>query len=63
MRILLADGQPRVRFAMRVLLERQPGVEVVGEAVDAEDLLAQAEMAWRRLICYLRSARLAPIYS
>lgn len=43
MRILLADAQPKVRFAMRVLLERQPGLEVIGEAVDAEDLLAQVE--------------------
>lgn len=42
MRILLADSQPRVRFALRVLLERQPGVQVVGEAVDAAELLAQA---------------------
>jgi two-component system NarL family response regulator len=41
MRILLADDQPKVRFAMRVLLERQPGLKVVGEAVDAESLLAQ----------------------
>jgi len=43
MRILLADDQPRVRFALRVLLERQPGLEVVGAALDADDLLAQAE--------------------
>jgi DNA-binding NarL/FixJ family response regulator len=43
MRILLADDQPRIRFALRVLLERQPGLKVVGEAVAAEDLLAQAE--------------------
>jgi DNA-binding NarL/FixJ family response regulator len=42
MRILLADSQPRVRFALRVLLERQPGVQVVGEAVDAVELVAQA---------------------
>ncbi len=42
MRILLADGQPKVRFALRVLLERQPRLEIVGEAADAEDLLAQA---------------------
>jgi DNA-binding NarL/FixJ family response regulator len=41
MRILLADDQPTVRFALRVLLERQPGFQVVGEAVDMEDLLAQ----------------------
>lgn len=43
MRILLADDQPRVRFALRVLLERRPGFEVAGEAVNAEALLAQME--------------------
>lgn len=43
MRILLADDQPRVRFALRVLLGRQPGLKVVGEAIAAEDLLAQTE--------------------
>jgi hypothetical protein len=30
MRILIADSQTKVRFALRVLLERQPGFEVVG---------------------------------
>jgi DNA-binding NarL/FixJ family response regulator len=38
MRILLADDQAKVRFALRVLLEKQPGVEVVGEATDASVL-------------------------
>ena len=41
MRILLADGRPKVRFALRVLLERQPGLEVVGEASDACQLLTR----------------------
>jgi DNA-binding NarL/FixJ family response regulator len=41
MRILLADGRPRVRFALRVLLERQPEFEVVGEAGNVYQLLAQ----------------------
>lgn len=41
MRILVADDQPRVRFALRTLLERQPDMKVVGEAVDAEDLMVQ----------------------
>jgi DNA-binding NarL/FixJ family response regulator len=41
MRILLADDQPRVKYALRVLLELQPGVQVVGEAVDAQNLLAE----------------------
>jgi DNA-binding NarL/FixJ family response regulator len=43
MRILLADDQPKGRFALRVLLERQSGLRVVGEALDAQDLLEQAE--------------------
>jgi len=39
MRILLADDQPNVRFALRVLLEREPGLTIVGEATDGEGLL------------------------
>ena len=42
MQILLAEDQPKVRFALRVLLERQPGLEVAGEAIDGEELLALA---------------------
>ena len=46
MRILLADHQPKVRFALRVLLERRSGVEVVGEAVHARALLARVEASY-----------------
>ena len=42
MRILLADPQPKVRFALRVLLERHPDFQVVGEAACAEELLILA---------------------
>ena len=42
MRVLIADDQPQVRFALRVALERQPGSKTVGEATDTADLLAQA---------------------
>jgi two-component system response regulator DesR len=42
MRILLADDEDHVRFALQVLLEAQPGLHVVAEAVDAAELLAQA---------------------
>jgi DNA-binding NarL/FixJ family response regulator len=42
MRILIADAQPKVRFALQVLLQRQPYLEVVGEAIDAETLRKQA---------------------
>jgi len=50
MQILLADNQPKVRFGLRVLLERQPGLKVVGEAADAEELLAQMEAACPDLV-------------
>ena len=39
MRVLLADDEVRVRYALRVLLRQQPGVELAGEAVRAGDLL------------------------
>jgi DNA-binding NarL/FixJ family response regulator len=41
MRVLLADDQSKVHSALRLLLEQEPGMSVVGEAVEAEDLLAQ----------------------
>ena len=44
-RLVLADRRPRVRFALRTLLERQPGIEVVGEAENVETLLAQSKRA------------------
>jgi DNA-binding NarL/FixJ family response regulator len=44
MRILIADDQERVRFALRVLLAQQPGVQVVGEASNGEALQAQASV-------------------
>lgn len=43
MRILLADDQNHVRFALRVLLETQPDLHVVAEAADTAELLKQAE--------------------
>ncbi|MHC4521394.1 MAG: response regulator [Planctomycetota bacterium] len=43
MRILIADDWPNVQNALRLLLEQQPGLEVVGEVVDAGELVAQVE--------------------
>lgn len=43
MRIVIADNQPMVRQALRVLLEHQPGLEVVGEVIDGTALLAQVK--------------------
>jgi DNA-binding NarL/FixJ family response regulator len=45
MRILIADRLPKVRFALRVLLDQQPSCEVVGEAGDADGLLSQVQVA------------------
>ena len=41
MRIVLADGQSNVRFALRTLLERQPEMQVVDEAADLGELLSR----------------------
>jgi DNA-binding NarL/FixJ family response regulator len=50
MRILLADSQAKVRFALRVLLGRQPGVEVVDEVASTEELLARAALSCPDLV-------------
>ena len=40
-RILLADDHTLFRQGIRTLLERMPGVEVVGDAASGEDAVAQ----------------------
>lgn len=45
MRILLADDQNKVRYALRILLCQQPGLEIVGEAPTADDLMMQLRSA------------------
>lgn len=42
-RVLLADDHPALRVGLRVLLDRAPGIEVVGETDDGETALAMAE--------------------
>jgi DNA-binding NarL/FixJ family response regulator len=44
MDILLADNR-KVRLALRVLLEQTAGLTIVGEAANAQDLLAQTSAA------------------
>ena len=41
-RVLLADDQPLLRTGFRMILQAQPGLEVVGEAVDGADAIRQA---------------------
>lgn len=43
MRITLADERRKVRFALRALLQRQIDMEVVGEAANAQELIALVE--------------------
>jgi DNA-binding NarL/FixJ family response regulator len=50
MRIVLADDQPKVRLGLRLLLEQEEWANVMGEAADAESLLALAEMAQPDLV-------------
>jgi CBS domain-containing protein len=42
-RVLLADDQPQVRSALRLLLEHEPAMQVVGEAANVEELLDCAQ--------------------
>jgi DNA-binding NarL/FixJ family response regulator len=48
--ILIADDQPQVRRALRLLLEQQSGESVIGEAAEAEVLLAQAAVDCPNLV-------------
>lgn len=45
MKIILADNQPRVRFALRALLAQQQHVEIVGEARDIDMLQSLIDTA------------------
>ena len=44
MYILIADDQPTVRSALRLLLEQEPGLGVIGESADAQDLVTQVKV-------------------
>lgn len=42
LRVLLADDQTWLRSAMRLLLEQDPEIEIIGEAAEVRSLLAKA---------------------
>ena len=46
MRVIVADDQAKVRSALRLLLEYEPHVEILGEAVDTTGLLD-----WVKAVC------------
>lgn len=42
MRVLLADDHPKVRRALRMFMEEESGVRIVGEVSNVEALISQA---------------------
>jgi two-component system response regulator DesR len=50
MRVLLADDQDSVRSALKLLLEQESGIEIVGESADATAVLQAIERAQPDLI-------------
>ncbi|MFN2165854.1 MAG: response regulator transcription factor [Anaerolineae bacterium] len=44
--VLIADGRAKVRSALRLLLEQQPGIQVLGEAIDTTGVFD-----WIRAAC------------
>ena len=46
LRVLLADAHTKVRSALRLVLEQQPGLQILGEAVDATGV-----SDWLRAVC------------
>ncbi len=43
MRVLLADHHSKVRWALRTAIREEPGLVVVGEALEANTLLSQVQ--------------------
>ncbi len=43
MRLLIADRQAATRLALMILLREEPGLDVIGEAADSQELLALAK--------------------
>ena len=50
-RVLLADDQDLVRSGIRIILDAQPGIEVVGEARDGAEAVARSAELHPDVIC------------
>jgi DNA-binding NarL/FixJ family response regulator len=49
-RVLLADDDPKVRSALRLLLENEPDMAIVGECATAEGLVDQVRATQASLV-------------
>jgi len=66
MRMILADQNQKTLWALATVLQEEPGLEIVGEAADAEGLLLLAVNALVDLILLdkqLAGAQIAPLIS
>ena len=50
MRVLLADNHAQALWGLKAMFEEQPGLNLVGEAVDAENLLMVAKKSSADLV-------------
>lgn len=50
-RVLIVDDQELVRAGFRIILESEPGIEVIGEAGNGEQAVAQARALQPDVIC------------
>jgi DNA-binding NarL/FixJ family response regulator len=50
MRVMLADSHTQIRWALRTVIEEEPGLILIGEASDAQNLLLEAESQQPELI-------------
>ena len=52
LRVLIADDEPRVRSALRLLLRQHPSITVAGEADNVELALELATSQWPDLVLF-----------
>jgi DNA-binding NarL/FixJ family response regulator len=50
MRVIVADDQPEVRSALRLLLEEKPGIDVIAEVRNSKELLRQVKLESPELV-------------
>jgi len=59
-RVLVADDQAIIRTGLRMMLDAQPGVEVVGEAADGREAVHLARELWPDVCLFDIRSRCGP---